>query len=160
MTLECLIHHNGLCCKNCLEGEQRAGALVRGSPPEQLGDDTMLAADLPLGEPRRLACAEPVPRVIALKGPRGCGVCPHPAPRGPTALPPAVLFFHPSIHLLGVSEQAGLRAGAVVLEGGDGRGGRVGEAGRPWPQKCSAASASRVGPRLQASVAPGASTAR
>jgi hypothetical protein len=81
----------------------------------------VLGEDIALDAPLELALAEHVQGVIALDGPRRWGARPQPSPRVHAVLHPSMIRFHDILQILAWSEPTGLWAGAVRLEGGEGR---------------------------------------
>src|SRR5215211_6307599 len=101
---------------------RRGGAsALDAAPPEPLVDDPVLGEDSALDAPLALALAEHGPGFIALDGPRRWGARPQPSPRVPAVWHPSMIRFHDLLHILAGSEPTGLWAGAVRLEGGEGR---------------------------------------
>jgi hypothetical protein len=67
-----------------------------------------------------LAFAEHVHRFVALDRPLRWVECPTPQPRVHLAFHQSIILLRHMIHILAWSGQAGLRQGAVVLEGVEG----------------------------------------
>jgi hypothetical protein len=105
------------CCKNCLASEVRLGEHSLCCESEQLVDDSVLGEDISFGEPIMLAFAEHVHGFLALDRPRRGVECPTPQPRVHLAFHRSIILRRLMIHRLVWPEKAGLREGAVVLEG-------------------------------------------